>query len=78
MELAIRTGWTPDTLGSLPGAFRRACHWRLWVGAIVGQDGLAPIVAPPPGSPAEAYASWAEAKNERKAVDPILFPEDED
>lgn len=77
MELALRTGWTPGTIGSLPAAFRRACHWRLWVGAVIGPEGLPPLAAPEPGAPADAYRRWGEARRARAAFDAAAFPEGE-
>ena len=74
MELALRTGWTPDVLGSLPGAFRRACHWRLWVGAVVGAEGFPDTSAPDGASPEArlAYARTAVAVDRTRRA---IFPE---
>ena len=75
MELALRTGWTPEVIGSLPAAFRNACHWRLWVGAIVGPEGMPPVTAPEAGASPAVVRAWADATNQQKALRAVIYPE---
>ena len=77
MELALRTGWTPDVLGSLPGTFRRACHWRLWVGSVVGPDGISDPATPPAGSDPSVTRAWADSLRAVREVRAGIYPEGE-
>ena len=71
----LRTGWTPGRVASLPARLRRALHWRLWLGAVFGPDGLPPLEAPAPGSDPKAYREYGSAKAARDALYAEIFPE---
>lgn len=77
MILALRTGWTPDVIGSLSAVFRAACHWALYVHAIVGDEGLEDIPTPPAGSAPELRLAVGKARADRARLADILYPADE-
>lgn len=70
--LALATGWTPDVLADLPGRFRRACHWALYV-TRMAPDGLQDIDLA--GLTPEQKVEAAKAKLEMQAIRELLFPE---
>lgn len=77
--LALSTGWTPPAIGSLPAAFRRACHWALFTRAIVGPEGLPEVPdLPIAGVDAEQRIRHAKVRAAMTATRSILFPTEED
>lgn len=77
MTLALETGWTPSVLVDLPDRFRRACHWALFVRAIVGSDGMPQVPKITPGLPT---ADKAEIQRVRAAISQLrtaIYPEDD-
>lgn len=77
MILALETGWTPDVIGTIPVAFRAACHWALFVRSIVGADGL-PNPTIPAGAPATERLNVMRLQVAMSQLRDSLFPEDED
>ncbi len=75
--LALTTGWKPPALASLPGPFRAACHWALYVRAIVGEDGLEEVSIPQ-DAPVSMRLAAMKGAADRAKLRTVLYPEDED
>jgi hypothetical protein len=73
--LALETGWTPAMLGNLPSRFRAACHWVLYLRAMIGEDGLPQSLTPPPGATPEQRVQLAQAAMQLKTLRHELYPE---
>jgi hypothetical protein len=71
--LALRTGWTPDVIAELPGAFRAGCHWALYAQTIAGPEGL-PSTDLPPGT--RATPELQSRRVEVSRLRTMLYPED--
>jgi hypothetical protein len=73
--LALETGWTPDVIASLRARFRAACHWALFIRAIL-PEGIPPEM---PVNSRDANARFAAVK-QRHAIDQlrqVIYPADE-
>lgn len=75
--LALATGWTPDVIGDLPDAFRRACHWVLYVRARVPR-GIPPIPKASRGMSTADRAEIARLSVDIAELRRDLFPAEED
>ena len=79
--LALATGWTQSVIGGDTGEvsddFRRACHWALFVKALVG-DGLPQIDRPGRGATPEQLTAYARDARAVSDIRRAIFPEDED
>ena len=64
-------------IAELPERFRAACHWRLYVGAICGPDGLPSTDIPKNAAP-EVKLALLGQKAQVAKVRTALFPEDGD
>jgi len=73
--LALDTGWTPAILGTLPSRFRAACHWVIWLRAVIGDEGLPQSVTPPPGATPEQRAQLGRAALQIAELRRELYPE---
>lgn len=70
----MRTGWTPDVLADLPFGFRAACHWALYVHAIVGDQGI-PDVSVPAFASREAKLQAQAARVELLRIRSAVYPD---
>lgn len=72
--LALSTGWTPDVLADMPAVFRAACHWVLYVRAIVGPEGL-PSTEVPRSASLEVRQAAARQSVHVANLRTLLYPE---
>lgn len=72
--LAVATGWTPDVLADLPLDFRSACHWTLYVKALVGDEGLPDLTVPQGASPAQRL-EIGKARAAQARLRKVLYPD---
>jgi hypothetical protein len=73
--LALSTGWDDKAIGRLAAPFRAACHWALYVQAIVGPEGLADGGIPEGGSPKQRIEAMKRSVALAK-IREALFPAD--
>lgn len=62
-------------MAALPARFRMACHWRLYVRAIVGAEGLEPIEAPTASMPQAQRTAINKARLQLVDLRKRLYPE---
>lgn len=74
MILALETGWLPGDIASLPARFRAACHWVLFVKAIV-PDGL-PSFPISKGMSVEARLAATTNRAHVAKLRGLLFPDE--
>jgi hypothetical protein len=80
--LALRTGWTPETIGGDSGgvteAFRRAAHWALFAETLAGTEGLPPAdLRVPPHATPDVRRGVMRLRASGDKARRILFPTDE-
>lgn len=75
--LALATGWDESVLGSLSARFRAACHWALYVRALIGPDGIPSTEVPRDAGP-EVRVAAAKLSIQLAKLRESVYPEDDD